>query len=186
MFKTLLTKIFPQPIKLLLAILICMPVWGSAAKAQTLEPYAVFDETTGTLIFKCNDAKPSNAYPLNKDKNQPSWIINNRMAIKTVAFDASFAQARPTTCYYWFRGCKNLTDIKGIKNLNTEKVTNMYHMFSSCEQLTSLDVSNFNTKNVTDMGNMFDGCKQLTSLDVSNFKTEKVTNMSKMFSGCKN
>ena len=169
----------------MLAILICMPVWGSAAKAQTLEPYAVFNETTGTLTFKCNDEKPSNAYPLNKDTNRPLWITNNRNAIKTVVFDASFAQARPPTCYSWFLECKNLTEIKGIKNLNTEKVTNMYRMFSSCEQLTSLDVSNFSTENVTNMSNMFDGCKQLTSLDVSNFNTRNVTGMSKMFSGCK-
>ena len=168
----------------MLAILICMPVWGSAAKAQTLEPYAVFNETTGTLTFKCNDEKPSNAYPLNKDTNRPLWITNNRNAIKTVVFDASFAQARPTTCYSWFLECKNLTEIKGIKNLNTEKVTNMYRMFSSCEQLTSLDVSNFSTENVTNMSNMFSSCEQLTSLDVSNFKTEKVTTLNSMFWDC--
>ena len=154
-------------------------------KAQTLEPYAVFDETTGTLTFKCNDEKPSNAYSLNEDTNEPLWITNNKNAIKTVVFDASFAQARPTTCYSWFRECNSLKEIQGIKNLNTEKVTNMNSMFRDCKQLTSLDVSNFNTENVTDMGNMFSGCEQLTSLDVSNFNTENVTNMRYIFSSCK-
>ena len=160
-----------------------MPVWGSAAKAQTLEPYAVFNETTGTLTFKCNDAKPSNAYPLNKDTNEPLWITNNKNAIKTVVFDASFAQARPTTCYYWFRECTKLTEIKGIENLNTEKVTNMNSMFGGALKLTSLDVSNFNTENVTDMYEMFMGC-HVTSLDVSNFNTTNVTDMGSMFWGC--
>ena len=65
-------------------------------------------------------------------------------------------------------------------------VTNMGHMFSSCENLTTLDVSNFNTINVTDMSYMFNGAYNLTTLDVSNFDTSKVTDMSYMFYYCSN
>ena len=61
----------------------------------------------------------------------------------------------PRACYYWFYELKNLTYIKGIENLNTEKVTNMRSMFSVCSALTSLDLSNFNTANVTNMAYMF-------------------------------
>ena len=65
-------------------------------------------------------------------------------------------------------------------------VTNMGHMFSSCENLTTLDVSNFDTINVTDMSYMFNGAYNLTTLDVSNFDTSKVTDMSYMFYYCSN
>ena len=77
-----------------------MPVWGSYAKAQTVEPYAVFDVASGTLTFKCDDARPSEAYSLNTDKDYrfPLWTSSHKEAITKVVFDASFAMARPTTC----------------------------------------------------------------------------------------
>ena len=78
---------------------------------------------------------------------------------------------------------KNLTSIS-LENFNTSKVTNMSHMFFSCESLTSLNVSSFNTSNVTNMGSMFSGCSSLTSLNLSNFNTSNVTNMSYMFDEC--
>lgn len=161
-----------------------MPVWGSYAKAQTVEPYAVFDVATGTLTFKCDDARPGDAYPLNRGYKYPLWISSHKEAITKVVFDASFAKARPTTCCGWFYYCENLTEIEGIENLNTENVTNMYSMFLKCSGLTSLDVSKFDTKNVTDMGYMFYECSGLTSLDVSKFDTKNVTDMHCMFYKC--
>ena len=106
------------------------------------------------------------------------------LRIYKVVFDASFACARPTSCYRWFYGCTNLTEIKGIENLNTEKVTNMGFMFYDCYALTSLDVSKFDTQNVEDMSNMFASCEKLKSLNVSNFNTQNVKNMSLMFYNC--
>ena len=102
-----------------------------------------------------------------------------------VVFDPSFADARPTTCAYWFADCTNLTDIKGIEYLNTSEATSMYVMFYKCSALTNLDVSKFNTAKVTVMDCMFSGCSGLTRLDVSKFNTEKVTNMYQMFYECK-
>ena len=66
-----------------------------------------------------------------------------------------------------------------------EGVTNTKDMFTSCTELTSLDLSNFDTSNVTNMNNMFFGCSNLTSLDLSNFNTSKVTDMGSMFMHCK-
>ena len=71
-----------------------------------------------------------------------------------------------------------------FKGSNTSKVTNMRGMFSTCRNLTSLDVSNFNTSNVTSMSSMFQTCRSLTSLDLSSFNTSKVTDMSYMFTRC--
>ena len=146
--------------------------------------YAKFDEGTGTLTFTSGPSKPEGAYDLNEGSYYPGWWPGQRRKIKTVVFDASFANARPTSCYCWFSGCNNLTEIKGIEYLNTENVTNMGFMFNSCKVLTSLNLSNFNTEKVTDMRGMFGECWDLTSLDLTSFNTEKVMYMSNMFYNC--
>ena len=152
--------------------------------ASLLYPaYAEFDESTGTLTFKCGLSKPAGAYDLNEGSNDPAWY-DQRTNIKKVVFDASFANARPTSCYEWFYNCNNLTKIEGIENLNTVNVTNMKCMFWGCSGLTSLDLSKFDTQKVTNMSFMFAYCSSLTSLDISKFDTQKVTNMGYMFSGC--
>ena len=145
--------------------------------------YAEFDNATRTLTFRYKGVKPAGAYDLNVESNNLGWNAQKEN-IEKVVFDASFANARPTSCYKWFDSCYNLTEIEGIENLNTEKVTNMGSMFSACFYLTSLDVSNFNTQNVEDMSYMFNRCINLTSLDVSNFNTQKVEKMNFMFSCC--
>ena len=145
--------------------------------------YAMFDNATETLTFSYKGFKPEGAYELNEGGNTPEWISKNSY-VKKVVFDASFAKARPTSCYYWFRGCDMLTQIEGIEHLNTEEVTDMSWMFMDCRGLTSLDVSHFNTQKVTNMEQMFNRCSGLTSLEVSNFNTENVTNMTCIFLGC--
>ena len=183
------TKLLHPIARLVLAILMCLPICGSHAFAQEAESYAVFDKATNTLTFKHDTKKPDGAFALNEGDNAPGWYKpnndgSNANIIKKVVFDASFANARPTSCYKWFYDCTNLTTIEGIEYLNTENVTNMGWMFSNCEALTILDVSNFDTKNVTNMRYMFSICFALTTLDVSNFDTQNVTNMSNMFSDC--
>ena len=148
-----------------------------------IENYAVFDQTTGTLTFGRGTNKPAGAYDLNEGEGQPAWI-NQSDNIKKVVFDTSFAMARPTSCYWWFAGCKNLTEIEGVENLNTRNVTSMRNMFDACSNLESLDLSNFDTQNVIYMNYMFYGCSKLTSLDLSKFNNQKVTGMISMFEGC--
>ena len=145
--------------------------------------YAEFDNATGTLTFRYKGVKPAGAYDLNVESNNPGWDAQ-RANIKKVVFDASFANARPTSCCRWFADCFYLTEIDGIENLNTQNVTDMSEMFTCCYALTSLDVSNFNTQNVEDMTDMFLGCEGLSLLDLSNFNTANVMGMSSMFSGC--
>ncbi len=146
--------------------------------------YAEFDNATGTLTFRYKGVKPAEACDLNVKSNNPGWNAQ-RANIKKVVFDASFANARPTSCCLWFADCFYLTEIEGIENLNTEKVTNMGSMFSGCFALTSLDVSNFNTEKVTYMSSMFEDCQELSSLDLSKFNTANVKNMEDMFKECR-
>ena len=142
--------------------------------------YAEFNNSTGTLTFRYDTSKPEGAYDLNVGNNKPDWYSRNDK-IKKVIFDASFANARPTSCYSWFRECHNLTHIEGMENLNTEMVTTMEGMFYECNPLTSLDVTNFNTANVTNMSSMFQSCSIRSSLDLTSFNTANVTDMSSMF-----
>ena len=144
--------------------------------------YAVFDQTSKTLTFSYG-AKPEGAYDLNEGTNSPAWWTQ-RANIEKVVFDASFANARPTSCYKWFWAFNNLAQIEGIEYLNTEKVTNMDWMFSGYSNLPSLDLSNFDTRNVTSMRGMFNACKGIGSLDLSNFNTQNVTDMCCMFWTC--
>ena len=157
--------------------------YGTTGYFTPVFDYAEFDNATGTLTFRRGLSKPEGAYDLNEENNEPGWLTQKENIYKVV-FDASFACARPTSCYRWFYGCTNLTEIKGIENLNTEKVTNMGFMFYDCYALTSLDVSKFDTQNVEDMSNMFASCEKLKSLNVSNFNTQNVKNMSYMFYNC--
>ena len=145
--------------------------------------YAEYDLSSKTLTFRYKGVKPEGAYALNEGASEPGWLTHKN-EIKEVVFNASFANARPTSCYYWFSGCKNLTDIEGIENLNTEEVTNMGSMFSGCYDLTQLDLSNFDTQNVENMSDMFVSCLDLKSLNVSNFDTQKVKDMNFMFYHC--
>ena len=183
------TKLLHPIARLLLAILMCLPICGSHAFAQEAESYAVFDEATNTLTFKRDNNKPDGAFALNDGYNAPGWYksngyVSNANTIEKVVFDASFANARPTSCCKWFFGCTDLTTIEGIEYLNTENVTEMSGMFCGCKALTMLDVSKFDTKNVQSMSSMFWGCHALTTLDISNFDTQNVTEMSGMFDGC--
>ena len=143
--------------------------------------YAEFDNAT--LTFRYKGVKPAEAYDLNVESNNPGWNAQ-KGNIKKVVFDASFANAKPTSCCRWFADCFYLTEIEGIENLNTQNVTDMSEMFTCCYALTSLDVSNFNTEKVTNMSNMFGSCEKLSSLDLSNFNTKRVEDMSFMFSVC--
>ena len=148
--------------------------------------YAEFDNATGTLTFRRGLSKPAGAYDLNMESNNPGWEAQKRN-IKKVVFDASFANARPTSCCRWFADCFYLTEIDGIENLNTQNVTDMREMFVCCYALTSLDVSNFNTQNVEDMSFMFSGCSTLQTIFASDkFVTDQVFGGSDMFSGCTN
>ena len=148
------------------------------------QPYVVFEESTGTLTFRYDTYKPEGAYDLNVGKNKPEWssLFDK---IKKVVFDASFANARPKSCYSWFESCFKLSAIEGIEYLNTENVTDMSSMFQSCSHSYPLDLTSFNTANVTDMSSMFKYC-DITSLDLTSFNTANVTDMSSMFEHCRN
>lgn len=148
-------------------------------------PRVKYADGTLTFFLTSKETLGENEYELNSGANPPGWKTHCKEITKVV-FEASFANARPTNCYAWFVNFKNLTQIEGIENLNTENVTSMRDMFNGCSSLTSLDLTNFNTAKVTDMKLLFANCSALESLDLSMFNTENVTSMPSMFNGATN
>ena len=154
-------------------------------KAYDNRPWVKYAD--GTLTFRCGYKKTlgENEYALNSGEEKPAWYTLHD-DINLVVFEASFANARPTSCYAWFQGFENLKQIEGIENLNTAIVTDMSYMFKNCSNLAKLDVAHFNTAKVTTMNSMFTRCSNLAELDLTHFNTANVTNMYEMFNGCSN
>ena len=172
-------------IKFMLLMVFLLGIGTSNALAEKT-PYAVFDNATKTLTFKYEEKETlgTNEYKLNRGTSFPAWCDFHKSEITKAVFAPSFAEARPTTCAYWFGSCKKLKNIEGIEFLNTEKVKDMRGMFYECICLENLDLSKFDTKNVTNMRNMFYNCQKLKTLDLSSFETDMVTNMESMFYNC--
>ena len=172
-------------IKFMLLMVFLLGIGTSNALAEK-KPYAVFDDATKTLTFKYEEKETlgTKEYELNRGTNFPAWCDLHKSEITKAVFAPSFAEARPTTCAYWFGSCKKLKNIEGIEFLNTEKVKDMRGMFYECICLENLDLSKFDTKKVTNMRNMFYNCQKLKTLDLSSFETDMVTNMESMFYNC--
>ena len=173
---------------------------ANGAQAATKTAKAVLSSDGKTLTFEYNDQKyntlTTKVYMLNSGAEAPGWL-ENKETITTVVFGSSFRDARPTSCYQWFKDMVNLTSVE-MKNpsasesedlnflyLNTSEVTTMKEMFSGCTNLSSLTITNFDTSKVTNMQAMFHNCRSLSSLNLSKFNTSSVENMAFMFNQCR-
>ncbi len=168
---------------LLMASLLVLPsqLWAEA------QPWAEYLSSSHELIFHYDELKAESrataTYDLPTTNKTPGWY-GYRTDIQKVTFLSSFAQARPVTCYGWFSGMSDLTDIEGLAYLNTSEVISMNRMFSGCTKLTSLDLYTFDTQRVTDMQAMFAGCTALTDVHLTSLTTNNVTTMWEMFYNC--
>ena len=174
--------------KLLFKLAVLVAAMMCAFGAAAAEAYANYTPSTTTLTFYYDNYRSSRSgttYDLNTLNNSPGWYTDGTNAnVTKVVFNSSFADARPTTTYFWFYRMENLQSITGLSYLNTSEVTNMSYMFASCTNLTSLDLSSFNTSKVTKANGIFRDCSSLASLDLSSFNTSKLTNMNYIFSNC--
>ena len=193
-------------LSLLLMLMLLQP---AMAQTQDRRMYARLDRETQTLTLYYDKNKQASDIEI---YDTPLWEkVDERKKIKSVVFDESFKDARPTSCEQWFLCFTGLTTIDHLDYLNTSEVKYMNLMFSQCTSLETLDLSSFNTEKVKNMYAMFDGatnlrsiklpkgfigssvtnlkatfrgCESLTELDLSGSNAEKVTNMSEMFDGC--
>lgn len=147
----------------LLSFLVLLMIAVTSAWAQVKVAYAVWDSDATTLTFKYDANKPtSNAWEINTGTTRPGWY-SKRTSVTKVVFDASFADARPTSFCYWFYGCTNLTSIEGVTNLNASEVTNSDRMFYNCSSLASVTLPN----GLTTIGTYaFRNCYSLSSVNI--------------------
>lgn len=188
---------------------------GAIGAFAAVGPYVVFDSDAKTMTFKYGEQPTidnKQCFTLNSETYVPNWYDKDELKknVTTVVFDKSFASASPTTCKSWFNGFSQLTEIKGIKNLNTSEVRYMSYMFAGCSNLKSVDLTymnlqkvedmsymfyyclalntvylkGLNTYNVKYMNSMFEFCTSLGYLDLSSFNTQNVQNVQKMFFQC--
>ena len=157
---------------------------------QEPEAYACYTPENTTLTFyydKQRSTREGTTYDLNEGSDAPIWYTDGtNPSVTQVAFDASFADARPTSTKDWFRDMSEIQSISGLEYLNTENVTDMTSMFYGCSGITSLDLRHFNTAKVKNMGGLFRDCSGLKSVNLSRFITASVTIMNQMFYGCSN
>lgn len=171
----------------LVVIMAFLFAWGGAFAA--VGPYVVFDSNAKTMTFKYGEQPTIDdvkCFTLNSKTYVPNWSAKDdiKKNVTTVVFDESFAAARPTTCRSWFKGFYQLTEIKGIKNLNTSEVRYMSYMFAECSKLKSVDLTYMNLQKVEDMSYMFNYCLVLKTIYLKGLNTSNVKKMNSMFELC--
>lgn len=154
------------------------PSMGVLTNINPIDPcqYDIYTQSTNQLTRYYDNKWVSHNWTLT------SW---NKKEVKTVVFDKSYANARPTTTKEWFMSYSGLVSVQGLQYLNTSQVTDMSYMFAYCESLETLDLSTLNTSNVTNMRSMFTQNYALKSVNLSKLDVSKVTNFTRMFSSCK-
>ena len=163
---------------------------GAIGTFAAVGPYVVFDSDAKTMTFKYGEQPTIDdvkCFTLNSKTYVPNWSAKDdiKKNVTTVVFDKSFAAARPTTCRSWFKGFYQLTEIKGIKNLNTSEVRYMSYMFAECSKLKSVDLTYMNLQKVEDMSYMFNYCLVLKTIYLKGLNTSNVKKMNSMFELCK-
>lgn len=84
---------------------------------------------------------------------------------------------------YFFRNLTVRQSLIGCDNININ-ITDMRHLFYSCNMLEYADLSRLDTSNITDMRYMFCYCSRLEKLNMDGWDTSNVTNMARMFYFC--
>lgn len=168
-----------------------------------MQVYTVFDAASGVMTYYC-DSKMNSRVGDYKEIYDPTKEIETiRLEayryyedVKKVIIDPSMKDYPYTSmtnllgsCYSpqdeQYHGLEDITEIEGLENLPTAKVTDISFMFNKCASLHTVDVSSFNTANVTNMKGMFSNCTSLDSLNLRSFNTVKVTDMAYMFANCR-
>ena len=165
-------------------------VWVRGIKDN---PYAVFDETTGTLSFVKSKEVHANKttgtvrsisggeytgtiFAVSENGGDRTWDSVASKVEKIVFVD----EIKPTSTARWFSYFTKAVSFD-LAKLNMGKVKNMESMFLNCESVEELDLSGFDTSSVTNMRNSLRALKRCKSLNVSGWDTSNVTDMSGLF-----
>ena len=124
-----------------------------------------------------------------------SLIINGKKFPLTNEYNLKKGENNVTICIehdlkilsHMFYDCKTLYNIKELKYLNTENVTDFSHMFAKTEISDITPLKNWNTSNAKNMSSMFDSCELLTNLKgLENWNVSNCKDFSYIFHDCTN
>ncbi|MBP5508945.1 MAG: BspA family leucine-rich repeat surface protein [Prevotella sp.] len=173
--------------------------------AQARRGYALWCESATTLYFVQADTPPYTfdgktvdyAWEIT-DKNigngvsAPLWIKSTPASavgtvsvpekVTTVIIDHLFRFVAPAGFYSWFHGCKNLTTVRGLSNLNTSRAGYMNKMFYGCSSLETIDFTGVDMSPVINTTMMFYGCSKLRTIYADEAWTQPYS--AYMFEGC--
>ena len=143
---------------------------GKYSGTHAAEPYAVLSRNNTVLTFYYDNKREefNKSMSIGPFSDWDEHWNGCSETIKTVVFDDTFADCTSIrSTAFWFFNCDDLTTIKGIENLKTDTVEDMFKMFRGCSSLTSLDLSSFKIGKVRKNTGMFTDCSDLLSLDSS-------------------
>lgn len=84
----------------------------------------------------------------------------------------------------FFCSCKSLKNTKLSSTIDFSHVIKINSLFSSCDNLETVDITNMNMRNVQIASNLFYQCTSLKKADMSNINASSLTDAGFMFSGC--
>lgn len=149
------------------------PVWGQWAHKREDVTVVVFEDSIRSVTGESWDLSAA------KDQSILAWMDGGTLHIASEGVIVF-----PENVAWLFAGFTNMRSLDFGTNVDTSKVVDMSHMFSSCKRLTELDLTMFDTSNVENMDCLFYSCSGLEQLDLTSFDTSNVTDMGKLFAYC--
>jgi len=126
--------------------------------------FGVTSDYASLTLTEVENVLTSNGLTLYQDEENGYFYV---LAEGTIVF--------PADCSQMFAGATDLLELQ-LLNVDTSSVTNMYGMFSGCENLETIVVgSSWTTSAVVSSDDMFLGCESLTGYDEDNVKADKAT-----------
>ena len=145
---------------------------GDRCNISPYSGYTIEKVFSGATIQNSTEEPPWYAY-------SPSLM----MSVTKVYVHSSFSSVKIVNAKCYFRGLSNMTEIKGLNNLDVSAAKDVSGMFASCSKLATTDGA-LRLDNATSASSMFNNCSSLTSVPVVFGTSNTLTNVSYMFKGC--
>ena len=108
-------------------------------------------------------------------------MFKNCHKLTTVNFKP--VNSSPVDCTGMFSTCESLTSID-LSAWNKTKVTNISYMFQNCTGFTNFSFTDLTFETCTDASYLFSGCTSLSTVNMLGFTAPKLTTCEGMFQNC--
>ena len=112
--------------------------------------------------------------------NSLTYLFAECDNLSDLTFSGLTIDSDVTSAYRCFKNCTKLTTVPNLFNGAQTNLTNLDSMFSSCSNMTTIDLSSWKFGQVTNMNSMFSGCSKAETIDITGIDTSKMTSTSDM------